>query len=226
MPSRLDRVLRIVILLQSGLSYNAIQLAEATGVHRRTIFRDIASLRALGLPVEFDPATGRYYLLREAPLGAHTLSVDELAELLLAAALESCGSETVRYSIEKLVLRIPPECRQRILEVNRAAAVSSGKVAPDLLVMERIQFAMQVRASLAIVVDPPGHRKEKLVVVPHSLRISADDSWLSATVAGDSTEREIRIGDIRRAALADDDPKSPTLVTPHILSIQRQDRAR
>ena len=45
MNKRLERGLRILILLQSGARYDALRLAQEMKVTRRTIFRDIAMLK-------------------------------------------------------------------------------------------------------------------------------------------------------------------------------------
>ena len=60
MNIRLERGLRILVLLQTGTQYDAMKLAEELGVTRRTIFRDIAMLKELGLVIEYDARASSY----------------------------------------------------------------------------------------------------------------------------------------------------------------------
>jgi proteasome accessory factor B len=62
---RIKRLLRLLQMLQSGPGKNASALAKACGVVRRTIFRDLQTLRDAGLPLEFDAKTERYYVSSE-----------------------------------------------------------------------------------------------------------------------------------------------------------------
>ena len=58
--SRIQRLLRLLALLQAGRGYNVESLAEACGVSRRTIFRDLDVLRESGLPLIYDEPQQRY----------------------------------------------------------------------------------------------------------------------------------------------------------------------
>ena len=60
--SRIQRLLQLLALLQAGKGYNAESLAEACGVSRRTIFRDLDILRESGLPLIYDEPNQRYRL--------------------------------------------------------------------------------------------------------------------------------------------------------------------
>ena len=48
---RADRLIQIVLLLQQRHMLSARELAEALGVSRRTIFRDIEALCMIGIPI-------------------------------------------------------------------------------------------------------------------------------------------------------------------------------
>jgi predicted DNA-binding transcriptional regulator YafY len=62
MRNRFERVIAILKLLSSGVPYNPMQLAQETGANRRTIFRDISTLKSLGIPLYFDEVQGVYSL--------------------------------------------------------------------------------------------------------------------------------------------------------------------
>jgi predicted DNA-binding transcriptional regulator YafY len=51
---RITRLLKLLQMLQSGGSQNAEGLANVCGVSRRTLFRDLESLRQAGVPLQFD----------------------------------------------------------------------------------------------------------------------------------------------------------------------------
>jgi predicted DNA-binding transcriptional regulator YafY len=62
MSSRLSRCLRIFTLLQSGERCNVDRLATELGVNRRTVFRDLAELRAAGIPICYDGQNRSYWM--------------------------------------------------------------------------------------------------------------------------------------------------------------------
>ena len=57
---RIHRLLQLIGLLQAGRGYNTDALAQACGVSRRTVFRDLDLLRLSGLPLLFDENQQRY----------------------------------------------------------------------------------------------------------------------------------------------------------------------
>ena len=60
--SRITRLLDLLQTLQSGNGQNADGLANACGVSRRTVFRDLETLRLAGVPLEFDGNSQRYFI--------------------------------------------------------------------------------------------------------------------------------------------------------------------
>ena len=57
---RIHRLLQLIGLLQAGRGYNSDALAQACGVSRRTVFRDLDLLRLSGVPLSFDEKQQRY----------------------------------------------------------------------------------------------------------------------------------------------------------------------
>ena len=57
---RIHRLLQLIGLLQAGRGYNTDALAQACGVSRRTVFRDLDLLRLSGVPLVFDEKQQRY----------------------------------------------------------------------------------------------------------------------------------------------------------------------
>ena len=58
--SRINRVIEILTTLQAGKSYTVSDLSEMFGTSRRTIFRDLKELQAIGVPYHYDIKTGGY----------------------------------------------------------------------------------------------------------------------------------------------------------------------
>ena len=113
MTTRLERGLRIYLLLQEGASYDAYQLAEMLGVTRRTVFRDIALLKEMGLPVEFDKGLAAYTLSDasagtegSADTNAPTTDSDLAKGSLVPQSLP--GDEQVNESLRKVWLVADP----------------------------------------------------------------------------------------------------------------------
>lgn len=115
--SRLKRLLRLLALIDSAEVRSAVQLAEAIGVSRRTVFRDLALLEQCGLPVRFEHGSRGYTLA--SPLTCR-LKTDELVCLLIAAhavqlrAAPAFG-RLVQQAVAKL-LRIVPETERAALK--------------------------------------------------------------------------------------------------------------
>lgn len=83
--SRSERLLRIEqILARSVRGLRAVELAAACDVDRRTVYRDLALLSELGVPVY--QKDGRFSIDRAAYRAPLRLSCDEALQLLIAAS--------------------------------------------------------------------------------------------------------------------------------------------
>ena len=59
-PSRISRVIQILTTLQAGKNYAVNDLSKIFGTSRRTVFRDLKELRAIGVPYHYDARTDGY----------------------------------------------------------------------------------------------------------------------------------------------------------------------
>ena len=59
-PSRISRVVQILTTLQAGKSYAVGDLSKIFGTSRRTIFRDLKELQAIGVPYHYDAKASGY----------------------------------------------------------------------------------------------------------------------------------------------------------------------
>ena len=89
---RTDRLFDILRILRDGQLHRAQDVADRLGVSLRTIYRDMDTLAASGIPVEGERGVG--YILREAiTLPPLTLTAAELEALNLGIAIVSGAAD-------------------------------------------------------------------------------------------------------------------------------------
>ena len=81
--SRISRIVQILTTLQSGHGYSVDGLTKILGVSRRTVFRDLKELQAVGVPYHFDSKTGGYTIDPKYFLPPVDLNLQEALSLLL-----------------------------------------------------------------------------------------------------------------------------------------------
>ena len=81
--SRISRIVQILTSIQAGHNYSADELASLVGVSRRTVFRDLNELEAIGVPFRFDSEKGGYGIEPEFFLPPVDLNLKEALSLLL-----------------------------------------------------------------------------------------------------------------------------------------------
>ena len=96
--ARIHRLLQLIGLLQAGRGYNAEALAQACGVSRRTVFRDLDLLRHSGVPLAFDEKQQCYRIPGACLLPPTNFTPEEaLALLVLCHELgNGCGAAVSR----------------------------------------------------------------------------------------------------------------------------------
>lgn len=100
--TRRQRHQQLVRLLQAAhaedQTLTAEQLAFATGVSVRTIYRDVQALYSAGVPIVGEAGLG-YELRRSAPVAMLRLTVDQLA-LLASDRLEKAEMAELRAALQ------------------------------------------------------------------------------------------------------------------------------
>lgn len=109
--ARIARLLKIVTLMQTTLGgCRAEWLADQVGVSRRTIFRDLETLRLAQVPLTFDDSTGKHRV------GNYCLpDVQDVVWLVAACELSLLStSPEVRDAVERFTSQLPAQCREEI----------------------------------------------------------------------------------------------------------------
>jgi hypothetical protein len=113
---RITRLLQLLKLLQSGSGTDANGLANACGVGKRTVFRDLEALKMAGVPLAFDKDEKRYSIPGSFFLPPLNFTANE-ALSLVALAAELGIPEPGRD--KEVVIRFKPMVARNVAEVVR-----------------------------------------------------------------------------------------------------------
>ena len=139
--SRINRVIEILTTLQAGESYTVGDLSKIFGTSRRTIFRDIKELQAIGVPYHYNARTG-YSIKPEFFLPSADLNLQEAMSLLLLAHKVS---NQVQFPFKRSALlaalkienNLPAEIKQYCKTALRNISTGVNDRAP---VRQNVQF--------------------------------------------------------------------------------------
>lgn len=128
--SRIHRLLRLITSLQSGTTKSAAELAQTMGVSRRTLFRDLATLRDAGVPYYHESAKG-YRIDPSFFLPPVNLKVTEALGLLLLGKAAANHRDQPFYqpaidAIQKLACLLPPAYREVTVDMLANVSVAPG----------------------------------------------------------------------------------------------------
>lgn len=125
---RVERLIKLLGLLQGGRPRNATSLAQECGVHRRTIFRDLDTFRRCGLNLLFDEHH-QGYILPERHFLPPTNFTHEEALLLIVLCYELGDKSQLpfygaaRSAAAKLESSLPADLRKELREVANAVRI-------------------------------------------------------------------------------------------------------
>ncbi|MHC5059541.1 MAG: helix-turn-helix transcriptional regulator [Planctomycetota bacterium] len=80
---KVSRIVQILTILQAGHYHSVDDLVKILGMNRRTVFRDLKELKAIGVPCRFDTKRGGYHIDPEFFLPPIDLNLPEALSLLL-----------------------------------------------------------------------------------------------------------------------------------------------
>lgn len=116
--NRIDRLFGILLQLQAKRRVHSKELAAAFEVSERTIFRDIAALTEMGVPITTEWGEG-YSLLEGFYLPPLMFTPDEASSLFLGARMlshQAAGklSDASRHALAKLEAVLPKAARRQV----------------------------------------------------------------------------------------------------------------
>lgn len=142
------------------------ELARQAGVSVRTIYRDIASLQAIGADIEGEPGVG--YVLRPGfLLPPLTFTEDEIQALAAGAKWVSRQTDdglarAAQDAIAKIRAVLPPDMRNKA--DDDALYVGRPSAKPPAWDIQIVRRAMREQRKMRIVyTDPSGKRSERVI---------------------------------------------------------------
>src|SRR5919199_4355861 len=130
--NRFDRTLGLLLLLRGGRIWSATELAGRFGVSPRTIYRDVETLSALGVPVYAEMGrAGGFRLLQGYFLPPVMFTVGEAVSLLLGLTLPR-GLRSKPFAAElgtaeqKLLAAVPEGLRATLAEARKVVGFEAA----------------------------------------------------------------------------------------------------
>ena len=154
--SRTDRLYRLIQILRDGRVHQARDLAAATGVSLRTIYRDMDTLLASGVPVLGERGLG-YRMSAPVTLPPLNMTLAELEALHLGlAAVAQGGDADLREAARSLSARIDavlPEDRDEAPTGWGFAVYPFADAAAGFRHLPTVRAAIRARQKLAVELD-------------------------------------------------------------------------
>lgn len=121
---RSERLARIEqMLFQNAVGLRAVQIADACGVDRRTVYRDLALLNKSGIPVY--QKDGRFFIKHEYYLAKVRLNANEAIALYIAARMVAYHAEQqnpfIVSALTKLSAALPESLASHVAFTTQAA---------------------------------------------------------------------------------------------------------
>ena len=150
---RTDRLFDIIQILRDGNLHRAQDIAERLEVSTRTIYRDMDTLVASGVPVE--GARGVGYMVREAiTLPPLTLTSEELEALNLGMAIVAEAADPdLKAAAERLAAKVDAVLPERTIaeaDAWKFAVYPFANVARGFTQMPTLRAAIKARQKLQI----------------------------------------------------------------------------
>jgi len=204
---RADRLLSIIMLLQTRGRTSAGQLARELEVCERTIYRDIVALSTAGVPVYGEAGPdGGYQLLDSYRTNLTGLSEGETRALFMLnvpGPLAKLGlSQDLKAAMLKLTAALPESRRQDEERVRQRYYIDSSwwsRAEEPLPHLQTIQQAVWEDRKLVITYIPLFDVQIERVVDPYGLAAKSGSWYLVFARAG--RERARRVADLLDARL-------------------------
>ncbi|WP_203840564.1 helix-turn-helix transcriptional regulator [Winogradskya humida] len=196
---RADRLVAMLLLMQSRGRVTAAELAAELEVSVATARRDLEALSAAGVPVYPQPGRhGGWSLLGGARTDLSGLSQSEAQALFLLVGPAAAASGQARAALRKLVRALPQTFRAEAEAAAGATLVDSARWGeperhrPEIV--DRLQEAVVRRRKVRLTYKSGGGQGSVRIVDPWGL-VDKDDVWylIAGTEKGRRTFRVERI---------------------------------
>ena len=150
---RKNRLAELTLLLRRPGPHRAEDLARALGVTRRTIYRDLDTLRLAGLPMAGHRGTG-YRITADVTLPPLNLSLEELEALHLGlVAVSQGGDAELAEAAERLAGRLDAALPEDGPADPKASVLSFTTLAPGTRYQAALRQAVRARQKLELTVN-------------------------------------------------------------------------
>ncbi len=203
--AKTDRVLVLLEALQDRPFASGPELADRLAVDVRTLRRDVASLRALGIPVEAERGPGGGYRLRPGyrmpPLMLTTAEATTVALGLIAARHDGLDADGALAKIRRV---LPGDVRPRVEALEQTLAFTRpGQAAtppPGESLLALADAARRGRAVVARYTASDGEASDR-ELSPYGLVAHAGRWYVPAYDHGREAERALRADRFGRVRL-------------------------
>lgn len=191
---RTDRLFDLIQILRDGRLHVAAEVADRLGVSVRTIWRDMATLMATGLPVEGERGVG-YILRSPITLPPMMLTATELDALRLGVRLVAEGQDpglaaAARALAAKVASVTPQPTDAEADALFAAPGRETARAAPHLPMLRR---AIRTKERLSITyIDPEGFESHR-DIRPLALQLWGKVWTLAAWCEGRHDFRSFRV---------------------------------
>ena len=157
---RADRLTQLIQILRDGALHKAADLAAATNVSQRTIYRDMERLASAGVPIAGARGIG-YWVTAQITLPPLNLTTDELEALHLGlSVIADAGDEALKTAAKTLSAKVDavlPEDRETAPTGWGVAAYPFADAALGFQHMPQIRAALRARQKIAVQIDGQRH---------------------------------------------------------------------
>jgi predicted DNA-binding transcriptional regulator YafY len=234
---RAERLMELGDLLRGREETTVRALAEELGVSRRTLLRDLAALRARGLPIQGEAGPGGGVRLEGARgVAAVHLSIAEVVAMWLAARLSREASVlpwggAARSGLAKLLASLPQArarelralCRRVIVGPPASLTIRAGAGKPPEQLLSLFEEAFSAGLGLGFhYVDREGKPSVRRIE-PHGLLVEPPVWYLLARDVDKLEPRTFRMDRVSRPRLLHDVRFRPDLA---LIQAQLPDQER
>ena len=220
---RVERVFALLDYLRAHEVTPVALVARDLSVSRRTILRDLATLRDRGWPIRAESGPGGGVLLdRDRGLTAVHLTGDEIASLWLASQLSKREGplpwgRAARSALDKAFASLPPRRARGLRQLIQRVVVgrpASARVREELGsapadLVDAFERAFAGSLCLSFEYTDRHARQTRRVVEPHGLLLEPPAWYVLARDAASGEARIFRMDRVRQARVLADRPFQP-----------------